>query len=103
MLLKAHCDDDLGSENWPHHHDRDEAPAVTRLSDSSHDPIGPDDPSKAMPHHPTLVELRSGQCRFPLGGPLEPARFFCGKPALALRPYCAECCQRAYVVTRAKR
>ena len=102
MLLKAHCDDHLGSENRPHCHDRDEAPAVTRLSDSPPDPVGPDDPSEEMSHHPTLFKLRSGQCRFPLGGPLEPARFFCGKPALAPRPYCPECCQRAYVVTRPK-
>jgi hypothetical protein len=56
-----------------------------------------------MHNHPTLFKLRSGQCRFPLGAPLEPARFFCGKPALVLRPYCAECWQRAYVVTRPKR
>ncbi len=76
---------------------------MTLLSDSPHDPVELGAASKAMPHHPTLVELRSGQCRFPLGGPLEPARFFCGKPALALRPYCSECCQRAYVVARPKR
>jgi hypothetical protein len=79
------------------------APPLTALSDSQHDPLGLDAPIKAMPHHPTLFKLRSGQCRFPLGGPLEPARFFCGKPALALRSYCAECCKWAYVVTRPKR
>jgi hypothetical protein len=47
--------------------------------------------------HPTLFELRMGQCRFPLGGLKDPVEFFCGKPALAPRPYCRECCQRAYV------
>ena len=47
--------------------------------------------------HPTLFELRQGQCRFPIGGFKEPARYFCGQPALAPRPYCRECCQRAYV------
>ena len=49
--------------------------------------------------HPTLLKLRSGQCRFPIGAPTEPARFFCGKPADAPKPYCRECCQRAYVVS----
>jgi hypothetical protein len=51
----------------------------------------------AVQKHPTLFQLRSGQCRFPVGGLKEPAQFFCGKPALAPRPYCRECCQRAYV------
>ncbi len=46
--------------------------------------------------HPTLFDLRSGQCRFPIGGPREPARYFCGKPADIPRPYCRECAQRAY-------
>ncbi len=50
--------------------------------------------------HPTLFELRAGQCRFPVGGPVEPARFFCGEPALPGRPYCQTCCERAYVVMR---
>ena len=47
--------------------------------------------------HPTLFQLRSGQCRFPLGGMKDPVEFFCGQPALAPRPYYRECCQRAYV------
>ncbi len=76
------------------------APALTPLSGSQH---RPDPEGRPMHNHPTLFKLRSGQCRFPLGAPLEPARFFCGKPALVLRPYCAECWQRAYVVTRPKR
>jgi GcrA cell cycle regulator len=50
--------------------------------------------------HPTIFELRAGQCRFPLGGSREPAVFFCGKPAEALRPYCRECCQRAYTARK---
>ena len=54
--------------------------------------------SRAAPGHPTIFELRSGQCRFPLGAPMEPPRFFCGKPAVLPRPYCRECCERAYVV-----
>jgi hypothetical protein len=52
--------------------------------------------------HPTLFKLRAGQCRFPLGERNEVARFFCGKPALSPKPYCTECCQRAYVTIRAR-
>jgi GcrA cell cycle regulator len=53
--------------------------------------------------HPTIFELRAGQCRFPLGGKNEPAEFFCAKPAAWPKPYCRECCQLAYVPTRPKR
>lgn len=45
----------------------------------------------------TLLNLRAGQCKFPLGGPKEPARFFCGKPqAEGCGSYCAECYAVAY-------
>ncbi len=56
--------------------------------------------SKPLRRHPTLLELGFGQCRFPLGGFAEPVRFFCGKPAALPKPYCPECAQRAYVITR---
>ncbi len=36
--------------------------------------------------HPTLLELRAGQCRFPLGDLMEPVQIFCGKPTDGLRP-----------------
>ncbi len=52
--------------------------------------------SNRISDHPTIFELRAGQCRFPLGGSREPAVFFCGKPAELPKPYCRECCQRAY-------
>ncbi len=55
------------------------APALTSLSGGQH---GPDPEGRPMHNHPTLFKLRSGQCRFPLGERWEPARFFCGKPAL---------------------
>lgn len=48
----------------------------------------------------TLLELGLGQCRYPLGEFAEPVRFFCGKPAALPKPYCPECCQRAYVILR---
>lgn len=60
----------------------------------------PDAEIKPLAAYPTLFELRSGQCRFPIGGPAEPARFFCGAPTQPGKPYCRECCQRAYVVMR---
>jgi GcrA cell cycle regulator len=59
--------------------------------------------SSEIINHPTIFGLRAGQCRFPLGGPREPARFFCGKPAEASRPYCRECCLRAYVMSPPRR
>jgi len=52
--------------------------------------------SSCIGSHPTIFELRAGQCRFPLGGVREPAEFFCGKVAAPNKPYCRECCQRAY-------
>ena len=69
------------------------------LSDA---PQEQDEPEAETPirKHPTLFQLRSGQCRFPVGGLKEPAQFFCGQPALAPRPYCRECCERAYVVAK---
>jgi GcrA cell cycle regulator len=50
--------------------------------------------------HPTIFELRARHCRFPVGGFREPAVFFCGKPAELPRPYCRECCGRAYTVMK---
>lgn len=35
-----------------------------------------------------LVELRHGQCRWPIGDPGQPGFGFCGHPRLAERPYC---------------
>lgn len=58
------------------------------------------DASSRIGHHPTIFELWAGEFRFPLGGSREPARFFCGKPADAPKPYCRECCQRAYTAMK---
>ena len=72
------------------------------LSDASQEQ---DEPEAETPirKHPTLFQLRSGQCRFPLGRKNEPAEFFCGKPTALPKPYCPECCLLAYVPTRPKR
>ncbi len=53
--------------------------------------------------HPTIFELRVRHCRCPLGGFREPAVFFCGKPAELPKPYCRECCRRAYVSGQPRR
>ncbi len=50
--------------------------------------------------HPTIFELRARHCRFPLGGFRDPAVFFCGKPAELPKPYCRECCGRAYTMMK---
>jgi hypothetical protein len=44
----------------------------------------------------TLINLKPGSCRWPLGGPLDRVEFFCGKPAIPGCPYCAEHRQRAF-------
>jgi GcrA cell cycle regulator len=44
-----------------------------------------------------LKELRAGMCSWPHGEPGKPEFHFCGKPAVAGKPYCAEHCAMAYV------
>ena len=61
-----------------------------------------EDGSRSSGAHPTIFALRARHCRFPLGSFREPAVFFCGKPALWPKPYCRDCCQRAYVTLRAR-
>ena len=89
------------------------APSPPALSLSAEDPqeqdLPPSTPSatelKAVEdhrigQHPTIFELRAKHCRFPLGGFREPAVFFCGKPAELPKPYCRECCRRAYTTIK---
>jgi len=44
----------------------------------------------------TLLELRDGACRWPIGHPGSADFFFCGGEAVADKPYCAGHCARAY-------
>ena len=44
-----------------------------------------------------LDGLGAGMCCWPEGEPGRPEFRFCGKPAVAGKPYCAEHCARAYV------
>ena len=41
-------------------------------------------PVEVTAHHCTIMELRNHSCRWPVGGPLEPARFYCGAPSADL-------------------
>jgi GcrA cell cycle regulator len=41
--------------------------------------------------------LGKGTCRWPIGEPRTPGFRYCDAPALLGKPYCAACCQRAYV------
>jgi len=41
----------------------------------------------------TFEQLKPRDCRWPLGGPLAPATFFCGGEAVFGRPYCCEHCR----------
>ena len=44
-----------------------------------------------------LEALRPGMCCWPEGDPGTEEFNFCGQPAIADKPYCAEHCARAYV------
>ena len=44
----------------------------------------------------TLIDLRPGSCRWPLGRLLDRVEFFCGAPAIPGCPYCIEHRQRAF-------
>ena len=45
----------------------------------------------------TTRALGAGMCRWPEGDPRTDAFWFCGRPAVAGKPYCGEHCARAYV------
>ena len=45
----------------------------------------------------TVNDLTSSSCRWPEGDPKDPDFHFCGKEALAGKPYCLEHCAVAYV------
>lgn len=57
-------------------------------------------PIKKKPEEKQVIrlrELRAGMCSWPIGEPGTPDFHFCGKPAVAGKPYCAEHCSMAYV------
>ena len=70
-----------------------DVPATPSATESAMDEV-------SIGQHPTIFQLRTSHCRFPLGSFKESVVFFCGKPAELPKPYCRECCQRAYTVTR---
>lgn len=45
----------------------------------------------------TITDLRSRDCRWPLGELMDPPRFFCGAPALIGKPYCSHHAAQAFV------
>jgi GcrA cell cycle regulator len=47
----------------------------------------------------TIMELREGMCRWPLGDPTTPAFRYCGAQGLAGLPYCSHHAQIAYQPT----
>lgn len=55
-------------------------------------PLVEDAPTEPKP----LLDLRSGDCRWPLGGDYEPAKLFCAAPAIDGHPYCGAHCRIAY-------
>ncbi|MFM7010636.1 MAG: GcrA family cell cycle regulator [Betaproteobacteria bacterium] len=44
----------------------------------------------------SLVELREMDCRWPVGDPLSKGFGFCAQERVPGKPYCPDCCQRAY-------
>jgi GcrA cell cycle regulator len=53
-------------------------------------------PVEWEPRRLTLLDLREGDCRFPLGDPRGAAFAFCGSPTEAGKPYCPHCAGVAY-------
>ncbi len=47
----------------------------------------------------TIMELREGMCRWPLGDPTRPEFRYCGAHAVAGLPYCSHHAQIAYIPT----
>lgn len=43
-----------------------------------------------------LLDLRDGDCKWPIGDPTTPDFFFCGDPAVSEQPYCGRHCREAY-------
>lgn len=60
-------------------------------------------PVETRPRGVTFLELRHRDCRWPMGGPREPAELFCGEPAELGRPYCSGHCAVAYVKPERRR
>lgn len=48
------------------------------------------DKIKAKTKYKSLLELESGDCRWPVGDPRNDGFHFCGAPQVAGRPYCIE-------------
>lgn len=57
--------------------------------------VVPDKPDEF--YHVNLMDVREGQCRWPLWGPeRHPERYtYCGKPTRIGAPYCPKCCELA--------
>lgn len=58
-------------------------------------PKGPA-PRSVASSKPQLADVGPHECRFPIGDPKDPGFHFCGKPAVAGKPYCAAHCAVAY-------
>jgi GcrA cell cycle regulator len=60
----------------------------------------------AIPHvtsrRISIMELRKGTCRWPLGDPLKPDFVFCGADCAIGRPYCTAHAQTAYIPSTRK-
>lgn len=48
-----------------------------------------------------LIDLDAFECRFPIGDPKKAGFHFCGKPAIKLFGYCADCDRRAHASSQA--
>ena len=57
-------------------------------------------PIREKPKEVTIIKmdgLTAGMCSWPEGDPGTANFQFCGKPAIANKPYCADHCDKAYV------
>ncbi len=65
-------------------------------SDSDAAAATADRPTATLGRGVAFLELRAGQCHYPLGGPTDPPLRFCGEAAEPGSTYCPECRGIAY-------
>jgi hypothetical protein len=75
---------------------------VERRSPPKTTPAPP--PVVAVPAPPpggvSFFQLRGHHCRWPLGGTMEKAEFYCGAPKLPGKSYCKKCSRIAFIPLR---
>lgn len=79
--------------------------AILRQPTTAHHPHqdAADDLAIPVAHRKKLVDLETGDCRWPIGDPQHADFGFCGKPQLGGTPYCTAHARRAYETVEMRR